>query len=173
MDIGQERCDTKERKAWISPGLTPAFSLWSMKNRQQLGIQEGRKSRGCYSCSRRAPARMATRGRHTEAAITFLTDFFHCDCSSLFPCRPTPPLTCACSIRVALPLCVDTTAGSTGPTEKETADSSCRRRTFPCALNVHLLQCCHRLADRPLTRGLWEWFLDAPKASDGRGCRDI
>lgn len=36
-----------------------------------------------------------------------------------------------------------------------------------------LLQRCHRLTDRSLTRGLWEWFLDAPKASDGRGCRDI
>lgn len=136
----------------------------------------GRKSirRLCFTLPR-APATTATRGRHTEAAITFLTDFFHCDCSNLFPCRPNPPLTRACGIRVARLFCVDATAGSTGPTERRLPIPNAGEGVFrvPLMSTFCLLQRCHRLTDRSLTRGLWEWFLEAPKASDGIGCRAI
>lgn len=114
-------------------------------------------------------------GRHTEAAITFRTDFFHCDCSNLLPCRPNPPLTRACGVRVARPFRVDATAGSTGPTERRLPTPNAGEGVFrePLMSTFCLLQRCHRLTDRSLTRGQWEWFPEAPKASDGRGCRAI
>lgn len=58
------------------PGLASDWGLWSMKNRQQLGIQEESKSSCCYSCSRKATAQIATSDSYMKTEITFFTDFF-------------------------------------------------------------------------------------------------
>lgn len=58
------------------PGLVSDWGLWSMKNRQQLGIQEESKSSCCYSCSQKATAQIATSDSYMKTEITFFTDFF-------------------------------------------------------------------------------------------------
>lgn len=105
LRIGQERPGAKqEERACISPGPGSDWSLWSMKNRQQLGMQEGSKSSCCYSCSRKDTAWMATSDSYVKAEITF-----YCNFSNFFPPPPSPPLTGAWGIRVAREFSVDAT----------------------------------------------------------------
>lgn len=65
------------------PGLISPWGWWSMKNRQQLGIQEGSKSSCCYSCSQKETAWMATSDNYMKAEKILFADFSHCDVSTL------------------------------------------------------------------------------------------